>query len=469
MITCYKIISFKGKNQLIKKMARYHNKTKDNDLRLKIQKKIRKNPSILSQHSLKRFFHILIQQCKPKNLVIQSFKKTSYWNILHFISITVFCILMSAPFLLVPQHNAIQNSEYWYEAIVAINFSQTLVTALVTMMECKILFNRKGFMSLRTFGIVYGTSVMSQLLFLFSYYAVFVVYLHYNPPMPFSGVVMFPSYYLSLTALWFSLPHEKRVKKEQRKQYKVYVAYKILNHTVLTVIQALLIMILKKMSQDFQWVIAFGQPISREIFTWLRRKLLHVAFEETRSNVVELVKTNMNYASSISMALATFATKETGYVILSVDFVMNIWTTITIVRNHKKINPKLVSKDELTKNLQRSLSELALVEIIEFVVPMIYVVTLVIAMYGPNASLFGNYGNGYWDFRPIQSLDKHLLAAFEMFSVDCCSFVLGSFILWMSCSINFSRKICQQMQKYWLFIALSMTQGIVSVCIIHVI
>ena len=177
----------------------------------------------------------------------------------------------------------------------------------------------------------------------------------------------------------------------------------------------------------------------------------------------------MNYASGISIALATFATKETGYVILSVDFVMNIWTTITIVRNHKKINPKLVSKDKLTKNLQRSLSELAMVEIIEFIVPMIYVVTLVIAMYGPNASLFGNYGNGYWDFRPIQSLDKHLLAAFEMFSVDCCSFVLGSFILWMSCSINFSRKICQQMQKYWLFIALSMAQGIVSVCIIHVI
>ena len=119
---------------------------------------------------------------------------------------------------------------------------------------------------------------------------------------------------------------------------------------------------------------------------------------------------------------------------------------------------------KLTKNLHRSLSELALVEIIEFIVPTCYIVTLVIAMYGPNASLLGNYGNGYWNFRPIQRLDKHLLAAFEMFSVDCCSFVLGSFILWMFCCINFTRKICQQMQKHWLFIALSMTQGLVSVC-----
>ena len=400
---------------------------------------------------------------------VKTFKETSYWNVLNFISITVLCILMSAPLLLVPQHNAIQNSEYWYEIIVAIQFSNTLVTTLVTMMECKILFNQKVFMSLRTFGFVYGTFVMSQLLFVLSYYVVFVVYLHYNPPMPFSGMVIPPSYYMSLAALWFSLPHDKRVENEQRKQYKVYIGYKILNHTVLSISHYLLSTIVKKMSQDLQWVIAFGLPISREIYTWLRRKLLHVAFEETRLNVVELIKTNMNYASDISITLATFATKETGYVLLSVDFVMNIWTAITISRNDRKINPKLVSEDKLTKNIHRSLSELALVEIIEFVVPMSYIVTLVIAMYGPNASIIGNYGNGYWNFRPIGRLDKHLLAASKMFSVDCCSFVLGSFILWMFCFINFSRKICQQLQKYWLFIALSMSQGLVVVSVFYVI
>ena len=143
--------------------------------------------------------------------MVQSFKETSYWNFLHFISVAVLCILMSAPLLLVPQHNAILNSEYWYEIIVASQFSGTLVTTLVTMMECKILFNQNCFMSLRTFGIVYGTAVMSQILFVFSYYAVFVVYLHYNPPMPFSGTIKFPQNCMSLAALWFSIPHEKRV------------------------------------------------------------------------------------------------------------------------------------------------------------------------------------------------------------------------------------------------------------------
>ena len=175
-------------------MARYHTKTKDDDLRLKIQKKIRKKHSNLLQHKLEKLFHILIQQCKQKYLLVQSFKETSYWNFLHFISIAVLCILMSAPLLLVPQHNAIQNSEYWYEIIVAMQFSCTLVTTLVTMMECKILFNQNCFMSLRTFGIVYGTSVMCQLMFVLAYYVVFVVYLHYTPPMPFSGIVIFPSY-----------------------------------------------------------------------------------------------------------------------------------------------------------------------------------------------------------------------------------------------------------------------------------
>ena len=62
-------------------------------------------------------------------------------------------------------------------------------------------------------------------------------------------------------------------------------------------------MIVQRISQDFQWVIGFALPISRELYTWLRRKLLHVAFEETRSNVVELIKTNMNYASSNAIAI----------------------------------------------------------------------------------------------------------------------------------------------------------------------
>ena len=379
-------------------MARYHTQTKDDDLRFKIQKKIRKNRNNLSQHNPVGLFNVLLKHWKPKCLIAQSLKETSYWNILYFISIIAVCILMSAPLLLVPQHNAILNSEYWYEIFVAMQFSCTLVTTLVTMMECKILFHQNCFMSLRTFGIVYGTSVMFQMMFVFSYYVVFVVYLHYNPPMPFSGIISFLSYYMSLAALWFTTPHEKRIERQQRKQYKVFLGYKIFNQTVLNVIHHLLIIILKKMPQDYQWVIGFGLPVTREIYTWLRRKLLHVAFEETRSNVVELMKTNISYASNISILLATFATKETGYVLLSIDFIINIWIAITISRNRRKINPKLVSKDELTKKIHRPLSELALVEIIEFIVPMSYIVTLVIAMYGPNVSIIGNYGNGYWNF-----------------------------------------------------------------------
>ena len=119
------------------------------------------------------------------------------------------------------------------------------------------------------------------------------------------------------------------------------------------------------------------------------------------------------------------------------------------------------------KDLQSKVSELALVEIIEFAVPMNYIVMLVIAMYGPNSSILGNYGNGYWQFKAIESLDKYLLAAFEMFIVDCCSFLVGSFILWRFCSINFLREVCHQMKKHWFLISLAMATNLLSVSILN--
>ena len=87
-------------------------------------------------------------------------------------------------------------------------------------------------------------------------------------------------------------------------------------------------------------------------------------FDETRSNFLELFKTNIVFASFIPMALGTFATETTGFTILSVDFAMNVWTAIKISKTHKKINPNLVSNEKLMMDMNYNLSELALVEIV---------------------------------------------------------------------------------------------------------
>ena len=286
--------------------------------------------------------------------------------------------------------------------------------------------------------------------------------------MPFTGILGYLSFFISVGAVWFTIPHEKRIEYEQRKQFKVYMAFNLLNNIIFYSSPKLFTAMLKKTPADFQWIMAFGLPIIREINSWLRRKILHCAFDKTRSNTMELIQINISYASYISVALGTFATKSTGYVILSMDFAMNVWTAFKVTRINKKITPNQGLNAKSVEDLQSELSGLALVEIIECIVPMNHILSLVIAVYGPNSSLLGNYGNGYWQYKSIDSLEKYLMVTFEMFFVDCCSFLVGSIILWKFCSINFLREVCLQMNKHGVFIALVMAQSLCMVSLFNV-
>ena len=103
--------------------------------------------------------------------------------------------------------------------------------------------------------------------------------------------------------------------------------------------------------------------------------------------------------------------------------------------------------------INNEIAELSLVEIIEFLIPLIYISTLVVALYGPNSTILGNYGNGYWSFEAIANVEKFLLAAIKMFLIDFLSAVIGGILLWYYCSINFLREVCRQIQCFWLLIA----------------
>ena len=383
-----------------------------------------------------------------------------YWSFLHFVSITIFSILMSSALILVPQHDAIKNSEYWYEILIAGQFSFNLSSTLYKMVQCKTLFKLDCFMSIKTFLVFYGSWMLSIIILSFSSFALFVYYVHYNPPMPFTGLIGYLSYFISLIFVWFSMSHEERIKPQRWKQYKVYVGYEFLESLIFTILYALFIMMLKKTPSNIQWVVGLGLPIIREGFSWLKTKLLLLAFEETNSNVVEIIRTNVGHGLRLSVSLGTFATKMTGYIILSIDFAMNIWNSIKIVKLRKNIDPGSIADRKMLEAQKLALLELALIEIIEFIVPLSYVVSLVIALYGPNSSILGNYGNGYWTFRPIENLNKHLFAALEMFIIDCCSFVIGCIILWKFCSINFLMEACQQIKSYWFLIAVTLAQSL---------
>ena len=140
----------------IRNTNRFHTKSMDEVLKMKINKKICKK-----KERSGREIPFEMKSIVPKEYLTDlKCNIVDYKNALHILTILFFCLMTSAPLILVPQHDSIKNPSYWYEGMIAVQFSYTLTTTLHRMMECKILFNLDCFASVKTFLLIYGTMMM---------------------------------------------------------------------------------------------------------------------------------------------------------------------------------------------------------------------------------------------------------------------------------------------------------------------
>ena len=92
---------------------------------------------------------------------------------------------------------------------------------------------------------------------------------------------------------------------------------------------------------------------------------------------------------------------------------------------------------------------------LEVMVPLSYVVTVLIAYYGPNAEILGNIQNGYWQYESIDDIWKVVQAVLVMFTIDGCSAMIVGCMLWKVCSINFLREMGKLIGNCWPIIAVN--------------
>ena len=384
---------------------------------------------------------------------IPSFQSNaSYWNISKIFAAVILCIIASAPFTLIPQHDAIKYPKYWYETHIAVYFSFMLTSTIYDLMECRFLFEINSFLSLKSFLLNYG--IFSTLLISFTTlsFAIFVLWMEYDPPLPWTAAIAYLIYVPSLSAIWFSIPYKERRKPELAKKFKIYIMYHMLGVYFFELLYMGFTTMFRLVPSDNQWILAFFLPVLRSIRSRLNRKVLCKAFDKNKATSMELIRTNVEHTFYISVALATTATNMSTYVILAVDFSLNILSAIKIVKIHRKIKPTSVSNSKMDDILNTELVELSLIEIIELLAPSVYISTLVVALYGPNSTILGNYGNGYWTFEAIEHVEKFLCVASKLVLIDFLSGIIGGLILWKYCSINFLREVCSQMQRFWVLI-----------------
>ena len=83
-------------------------------------------------------------------------------------------------------------------------------------------------------------------------------------------------------------------------------------------------------------------------------------------------------------------------------------------------------------------------------VPPIYLATLIIAFYGPNAELIGNVKNGYWRFTPIADINHTIEFIFVFFFIDTCKLFISALLLWTFARINLYRAFVEIQKEFGL-------------------
>ena len=415
-----------------------------------LQRKIDHKKRIFTLNSAEKFNSTKLLTHKYHSPLEEA--NASYWNIFKISAAVFMCILASAPFTLIPQHNAIKYPKYWYETNIAVYFSFFLTNTIYDLMECRFLFEIKSFVSLKSFLLNYGLFSALGISFTALSYAIFVFWMEFDPPIPWTAAIGFLIYVPSRLFIWLPLPHKERDKPEISRKFKVYMFNKIISAYFIESLYLGFTSMFQRVPSDNQWILAFFLPVLRSIRSRLNRTILCKAFDKNKATSMELIRTNVEHTFYISVALATTATNMSAYVILAVDFSLNIWSAIKIVKIHRKIKPTSIINSNIGDSINAELVELSLIEIIELLAPSVYISTLVVALYGPNSTILGNYGNGYWTFEAIDHVEKFLCVASKLVLIDFLSGIIGGLILWKYCSINFLREVCRQMQRFWVLI-----------------
>ena len=295
---------------------------------------------------------------------------------------------------------------------------------------------------------------------------VWTVYLGYYHPIPWLGYLsMIPFFAIYFITLWFLFPQELRTNRKTRKKIFAFFLYSECFFNACTE-RIILMTLFVHTPIQMQPIWAIVLPIIRELDSWMTNKLMLKITDGTNRDAKILTSTelNCNYICFLAIILGSWATDTASYCILSVDFFINLYKCITIIRMNRKITCGDDLEKEMFKPLkEEAVQELVLIELVEILTPLVYAACVSIAYYGPNGKILGNIKNSYWMYQEIEDIRTLLTAVFRMFCLDFLAAVIGGVLLWKCSSVNGLKEVCREINYYGPFICVTLGGGVMKV------
>ena len=109
------------------------------------------------------------------------------------------------------------------------------------------------------------------------------------------------------------------------------------------------------------------------------------------------------------------------------------------------------------------LQELVIVEMVEFIVPLVYLACFCTAYYGPNAELLGNIRNGDFHYVAVEDALPTIKNICFFFCFDVISGATFYLIVWFACSIDLFRVYTSVQKEFGLVFLVNLVTGLTAV------
>ena len=106
-------------------------------------------------------------------------------------------------------------------------------------------------------------------------------------------------------------------------------------------------------------------------------------------------------------------------------------------------------------------------EVIEFQVPLCYLICFILGYYGPNAGIIGNIGNSYWQYAAVENVTHTVQNVLAFFMFDVLGLLLTGALLWQYCRINLYNAYVAVQKEFGLFMLINLAvtlNGVIEIC-----
>ena len=379
----------------------------------------------------------------------EEIKSDLVWNIIHVLLILILSTMFSYPMLLFPLHNSILLPQYWFEPIVVGTFTIILTLSLDTLIVIKYYLRADSLVSLQVFIQLYFSTAIFWVSINCLCHFVWTVAIGYHHPMPLSLILGYLVFIVHYTTLYLILRKDSSWDNNLSKRFKAFIKNRSWCYCIDLQYKGISLLF-NMLPADKQWILAFVLPLVREV----NYKICYYLMVESpkvddgkENTIIGMYGFNALY---VAIRLGQTTTNTTTILILVVDFALNLYSCHEVIHLQNSIIPIApIASRQSERKRDSVLSKLILTELLEILVPFSYLMTVLLAYYGPNSEIIGNIRNSCWHFKSIEDIGELVLSVTIMFLIDSSSAVIVGWWLLKSCSINFVGETFKIIREKW--------------------